>query len=173
MNDFENIPRVDPHEFNKVRVRTMKDVSRRANKCRCEPEVLVVDDNDFNIFPVKLMLKELYNIDIHSASNGQIAVDMFKERWSNKCKCKNRVFRLIIMDISMPVMDGIKASNLILKLQNAQRYDEELTHIVALTAHTNKEYITKCKAVGMKDVYNKPLIQDDLKLIMARHYFRQ
>ena len=42
--------------------------------CNCEPRILVVDDNDFNILPLKLLIKENFDIDIEEASNGAIAV---------------------------------------------------------------------------------------------------
>ena len=47
-------------------------------KCDCKPRILVVDDIEFNILPVKLLIKEHFDIDIEEAENGAIAVDKFK-----------------------------------------------------------------------------------------------
>ena len=75
---------------------------------------MIVDDTPFNIVPVKHMIMEHFNIDCDIAENGRIAVDKYTEKLSLPCKCKNRVYPLIIMDIGMPVMDGKEASKLIL-----------------------------------------------------------
>ena len=62
------------------------------------------------------MIKENYNIDIEDACNGKIALDKFKAGFDKPCKCINRTYRLILMDIAMPVMDGIESTKKILKL---------------------------------------------------------
>ena len=78
---------------------------------------MVVDDNDFNIFPLKTMLKDRYNLQIdEEASNGQISVDKYHASYLKPCGCKNRTFRLIFMDIGMPVMDGKEAIKRILNI---------------------------------------------------------
>ena len=43
---------------------------------------------------------------------------MFKAALDKPCKCKNRAYKLIIMDIQMPIMDGIKSTEKILKYAN-------------------------------------------------------
>jgi CheY-like chemotaxis protein len=71
---------------------------------------LIVDDNLFNIMPIKSLTEEEFKVFPETAINGQIAVDLYKEGYKKVCKCKNRAFKLIIMDIQMPVMNGIQAS---------------------------------------------------------------
>ena len=44
----------------------------------CKPKILVVDDTEFNIIPVKLLIKDNFNIIIEEACNGEVAVNMFK-----------------------------------------------------------------------------------------------
>lgn len=94
---------------------------------------------------------------------------MCKDLWAKHCKCQFRTFRLIIMDIGMPEMDGIQASDLILKMQSSE---SDLTHIVALTSFTTNQYVQKCKQVGIQEVYFKPLTQENLHQIMELHFFR-
>ena len=47
---------------------------------------------------------------IDEAVNGKIALDMYKERFEKKCGCSDRTYKLIIMDLQMPVMGGLEAS---------------------------------------------------------------
>jgi len=71
--------------------------------------VLIVDDNAFNAKAIELMLKD-YGIEKQTASNGQLAVDLFKRELKKECLCTDRTFRLIFMDLQMPVMDGLEAT---------------------------------------------------------------
>ena len=45
------------------------------------------------------MIHEQYKLDIDSASDGQIAVEMFNESLQKRCKCSLRAYRLIFMDL--------------------------------------------------------------------------
>jgi CheY-like chemotaxis protein len=70
----------------------------------------VVDDIEFNIIPIRIMIKNNFSLDIVDAANGDIALNLFKEGFNKKCGCINRAFKLIIMDLQMPVMDGIESA---------------------------------------------------------------
>jgi CheY-like chemotaxis protein len=74
------------------------------------PRILVVDDTQFNILAVKTMIFEHFKIGVDQAINGLIAVEMYLEGYQRKCRCPNRTYKLIIMDLQMPVMGGIEAS---------------------------------------------------------------
>jgi CheY-like chemotaxis protein len=91
------------------------------------------------------MLKDKFDIDIEEALDGKFAVEMFEEALQNPCRCPNRVYRLILMDLSMPIMSGQDASRRILELQGEQ----DLTRIVALTAFTNEKTYEECAAIGI------------------------
>ena len=100
------------------------------------------------------------SFNIVEAQNGKIAVDKFKEGVNKSCKCKDRAFKLVLMDIQMPVKDGIDATKEIMKL----KYDQ--CNIVALTCYTGSEMKKKCLDIGMKEVFNKPVTSDTLRKIL-------
>lgn len=106
--------------------------------------ILVVEDNAINRELVYLFLtKRGYKVE--SAKNGAQAIQLVK----------STPFDLIIMDVSMPDIDGCTATTRI------RKYEEEThshhTPIVALTAHTSNEVRRSCLAAGMDDVLVKPL----------------
>jgi len=98
-------------------------------------KILIVDDNDDLRFLLAIMLAE-YNI--LEARNGCEAVKMFKVEKPN----------LVLMDILMPIMDGIEATKEIIKI-------DPLANILAITAYASKtEIIIKA---GAKEVIQKPM----------------
>ena len=82
------------------------------------------------------------------ADNGRTALDILEH---------NRKINLILMDVHMPVMDGLEATAII-------KADPELKHIpiVALTASVLKEDIDQCYNAGMDDFLEKPIQIDRL-----------
>lgn len=67
--------------------------------CDCKPKVLVVDDNQFNILALKSTILDNFDVEVHEAGNGLIAVEMYTEAFNKKCNCNNRLYKLIFMDI--------------------------------------------------------------------------
>ena len=78
--------------------------------CSCRPELLIVDDEQFNHTAVRVMLTTYFGIEPVSVYNGQQAVDLFTQRSRRECKCSNRCFKLVLMDIQMPVLNGLEAA---------------------------------------------------------------
>ena len=73
--------------------------SKSSAKCDCIPRILVVDDTDFNIIPVRMLLQENYEIECDDACNGAVAVQMYKDALEKTCGCIDRAYRLIFMDL--------------------------------------------------------------------------
>ena len=83
----------------------------KINNDHCR--ILLVDDDDFNTFSGELLIKRhLPNAEIYKASNGKLAIEIIKKM----CNA-NIPPSLVLMDINMPVMDGLEASSIITKLQ--------------------------------------------------------
>ena len=73
-----------------------------------------MDDNIFNLIPLELILKEMFNLNVDKAMNGQEAVTMYTKNLHKKC-CDTH-YKLVLMDLNMPVMDGYDATSAILQL---------------------------------------------------------
>ncbi|MFA0077863.1 ATP-binding protein [Vibrio artabrorum] len=115
-----------------------KSSSRELRNCY---SVLIVEDNPTNQMVIKLILtRQGHNVFI--VSNGEEAIN-FIERDKDPID-------IILMDVSMPVMDGLTTTKYIRELNIK-------TPIVALTAHTSREDRLSCLAVGMNDFVTKPV----------------
>ncbi len=115
--------------------------------------ILLVEDNDINREIVIAML-EPTRVHIESAENGAQAVDLFAAQSDR--------YDLILMDLQMPVMDGLEATRRIRTL-NIPRADT--VPIVAMTANAFAEDVRQCKAAGMVDHIGKPI---DFGVLMSK-----
>lgn len=101
--------------------------------------VLIVEDNELNRFLAVTILKK-WNANIHIAENGEEAVDAVK----------NKEIDLVLMDIQMPVMDGVAASKVIRNELHSN------VPIIALTANALESEKEKCWQAGMNEYITKP-----------------
>ena len=116
--------------------------------------VLLVEDNEINQQVAREIL-EMAGFKVSIAGNGSEAVRMAEA---------NR-FDVILMDIQMPIMDGMEAAGAIRKSNNAQ---VGRTPIIAMTAHAMTGDKEKSLAAGMNDHVTKPLDTKELFRTMAR-----
>ena len=94
----------------------------------------------------------------------------------NKICCNNR-YRLILMDLNMPIMDGYEATMHI--LEKCEEHNERVgvdelkvnCQIMAVTSFLNEENKKKCYRVGMVDVIHKPVDFQILKKAIDKYYF--
>ena len=121
------------------------------------------------------MLKENFKLQVDSANDGLEALVKFSKNLEKEC-CQKR-YKLVLMDLNMPVMDGYDSSVQILN-QFKKIYPSGINengdhlHIVAVTAFVNQDNIQKCFTVGMNEVIHKPLSNDALKLVIDKFYFK-
>ncbi len=104
-------------------------------------EILLVEDQIFN---QELVLALLSDHDVLVAENGQEAIDILK----------NRRFDLVLMDIQMPIMDGLEAISIIRDAQS-DVLDHDL-YVVAMTAHASEKDRQACLDAGMNSYLSKP-----------------
>ncbi len=115
--------------------------------------ILLVEDNVLNQRIVTFSLKK-YKHDVTIANNGLEAVDKFKED----------KYDVVLMDIMMPVMDGLEATVRIRELERELKA-ESRTPIIALTANTMDNDREKCISYGMDDFMAKPFDIEKLNQI--------
>lgn len=118
-------------------------------------KILVAEDNKINFFVANKFLTG-WGIIVTHAENGQIALDILE---------KND-FDLILMDLHMPVMDGIEATRIIRKSENTRIKD---IPIVALTAAIMSENHDKIDDLKINDYVLKPFKPHDLFERILRH----
>jgi signal transduction histidine kinase len=109
--------------------------------------ILLVDDDSINLLLTRKLLEQAGH-SVIEAENGQVAIE----------KAKSGSFDVILMDIHMPVMDGISATQIIRKENN--KYKQ--VQIIGLTAsvmNNEKEFYLR---VGMNAVVEKPIIIENL-----------
>lgn len=111
--------------------------------------ILIVDDDPVNLFVLDQFLQGEGFATI-TAANGAEAVDAFREHrpW------------LILMDLSMPVMDGFEATRQILSDDNDG--SEQKPTILAVSANVTPEWKASCREVGMNDFIEKPIDFENL-----------
>lgn len=116
--------------------------------------VLVAEDSEVNLFVITKLLAGL-GIEITAATNGQEAVKAFKDN----------VFDLILMDIQMPVMDGLEATRQIRALQMEAGLHPQCA-IVGLSAHAMSGDRERYLAEGMLDYLTKPIRMEALGAVL-------
>jgi CheY-like chemotaxis protein len=119
--------------------------------------VLVAEDNDVNIMVTTLKLEDLgYSYAV--AKTGLEVLDLLKRE----------PFDLILMDIEMPVLDGISTTKAIRSaVQGGPIADPDIP-IIGVTAHALKEFRDKSLGAGMDDYVAKPVDFNELAVIINR-----
>jgi len=121
--------------------------------------ILAVDDNDLNLRLVVAMIKRL-GYDPVTARDGLEALDIYKKNLP----------KFILMDIQMPVMNGIEATKKIRELE--QSSDLPAAYISALTANTVPEDRAQCMDSGMNFFLTKPVKLQDIADVLLAAYRR-
>lgn len=140
--------RVDKPETVLKVVESGSGLLRKLNK---DPHILVVDDNDINLFVLTKYLK-INGIAHETARSGSEAIE----------KVNNMIPSVIIMDIHMPGIDGLEATKRILQANPD-------IPVIGLTADINSNIEKAGIAAGMREVLFKPINADHLLKRIAAH----
>ena len=116
-------------------------------------KILLVEDNKINRSILSEMLRRAGH-EIEEACDGVECLTI----------CDAEKFDLILMDISMPTMDGIEATKRLRKGNSPNRNSK----IIGITAHGREEYRARALVAGMDDFYTKPIRLTSLSKIVSR-----
>ncbi len=132
-----------------------KTVASELTEPLSDKTILIVDDNKTNRKLIEIFLNRL-GVTHHSASDGEEAVESYRDHHPD----------LVLMDVSMPVMNGLDATREIRRLEGAN--GEFRTYIVGLTAHSAPEDREACLDSGMNAHMAKPIKLAQLKDLISQ-----
>lgn len=127
------------------------DISQLRMTGSSAAKILVVDDNEMNRSLMHHLLQE-WQLSFDIAGNGREAIELLKE---NK-------YKLVLMDIQMPEMDGYTATRVI-------RNELQMNiPIIAMTAHALAGERERCLSQGMNEYISKPINEQELYGLISR-----
>ena len=121
-------------------------------------KILLCEDNALNK-EIALRLLERKGMKVTCAPNGQIGYEKF-------CASEKNYFDAILMDIRMPVMNGLEATRII---RNLPREDARTIPIIAMTANAFEDDVKNSIEAGMTEHLAKPIEPETLFFTLAKH----
>ena len=141
------IPMRISNEKTKQEIVEMTDLQKSLKGLR----ILAVEDNELNRMVLQVILKKC-EVVVTIAQNGQEAINLIQDQ----------DFDLVLMDVQMPIVDGLEATKYI-------RDELKLTiPIIGLSANAMREEVEICKQAGMNDYLVKPYSERALVEVMKR-----
>ncbi|MDQ8203437.1 ATP-binding protein [Pelagicoccus sp. SDUM812003] len=166
--DEKTLTLIKPYKLENLRNRLLEATGRTVQRVRrvtsdssqmgdqMPLRILLAEDNAVNQKVAMRLFKKM-GYEIAMASNGLEAVNMIADN----------EYDLVFMDIQMPEMDGLEATEEIIK-----RWGDNRPRIIALTANAMREDREKCYGIGMDGYLTKPFKRDDLKDTITKTYVR-
>lgn len=137
-------PKLEPPKFDLLSLKGVK--------------ALLVEDNNLNMEIAKFCLEQ-ENVDVSVAMNGLEAVEMFRDS-------EIGFYDIILMDIMMPIMDGLEATR---QIRALNRPDSLAIPIIAMSANAFEQDIEKSLSAGMNAHLSKPIKPEQLTLTMKQY----
>ncbi|MBN2374657.1 response regulator [bacterium] len=146
----------DPEKQDKIpqQAGASQDIEAKEDQKAQGYMILLCEDNLVNQ-KMATMLLDKYGHKVTVAKNGEEGVKLFEEM----------PFDLVLMDVDMPVMNGLEAT---MKIREKEKSTGTHLPIIAMTAHAMKEDRQKCLEAGMDDHISKPIKMSDLQDSMNR-----
>ena len=135
-----------------------KNNNLRDKNCLGGVRILLVEDNEINREIAIELLKEEGCI-VETAGDGLTCIDMIE-------KAEADYYKIVLMDIQMPIMNGYDAASIIRKLKDTKK---SRLPIIAMTANAFAEDVNKALSAGMNDHVAKPIDMNILVPIMMKY----
>jgi signal transduction histidine kinase/DNA-binding response OmpR family regulator len=145
----------DIDAYDELANQTYEIPEEKAVYALCGAQILLAEDEPINRVLTETLLRQA-GVEVTAVENGQLAVR----------EAKKGCYDVILMDVQMPVMDGLEATR---KIRDHERQHGGHQCIIALTAlamHGDRE---KCLQAGMDDYLTKPVEKSDLIDILAKY----
>ena len=137
--------------------------------CDCN-DILLVDDDEFICKTFKNILKK-FNLKADTAENGKECLKLIQEKIEKDCKCDKNKYKIIFMDITMPVMDGIEAAKNIQQMIDEKKIYDSLK-IIFISAHANLDLSSTISGIKCAvDYHAKPISADKYKHLLDKYYY--
>jgi CheY-like chemotaxis protein len=131
-----------PYEYLKINEIEIKNLHNFDELATQKATIIIADDNEMNLLVAeKLIGKNMPLAKLLKAENGNQVLDLIEKQPVD----------LILMDMKMPVMNGIEATKMIRANKSIKQ-----PHIIAMTAGTSEDDIEECYQSGMNDYLPKP-----------------
>jgi len=116
-------------------------------------KILIVDDNEINLVVAERMVTAA-GFETLCAMNGREAIALYEAERPD----------LVLVDLSMPEMDGFEAASEIMRLQEGA---ETKAPIIAITAHTAETYKDRCLDAGFMGFIEKPIAFEKMDEVLS------
>jgi CheY-like chemotaxis protein len=120
------------------------------------PAILLAEDNPVNALIAITMLEKL-NMQVDHVTTGKLALKSMR----------TRPYKLVLMDINMPEMDGYTATRYVRKWEK-EGVLKQRTPVIAMTANALQGDRERCLKMGMDDYLAKPVKQDELLRLVGQ-----
>ena len=107
---------------------------------------------------------EQFNIESDTASDGIQAIEIVKQR----NKDKRGVYKLILLDYSMPNCNGVQTVKLIRKFMDTYMPMRKPSFICCVSAYTSNEYRMNAASAGMHYFLSKPVAKDAMQIVLEK-----
>ncbi len=153
LQNIEEQPEVDSKLPN-LQTTNMADLTPQLNS---EIKILIAEDNKMNMIVISKMLKNILpNVKLFEAGNGEEALSALNDA----------VPDLVLMDVQMPVLDGVEATK---RIRANTTHPSAKVLIVALTAGVSREEKDNCYNAGMNYFLSKPIDKDLLYEMIVKY----
>ncbi len=167
---------LDQLSKNTSKVEFFNKSTRSLNNANEFLEILIVDDSPTILKTAGMMIRRQGH-KVWKAENGEIALHKIEEKW----KESGKGFDLILMDLQMPVMDGLEATRRLRMMEREGRdwmvRDEEgirFCHqlIIGLSANSDHETCSDALLAGVDDFFAKPFSLDAFNKTITRYFYK-
>ncbi len=168
--DFDKFSLTKKKESKKMHKKNLSNLENpKISLCNCN-DILICDDENFNVMTIKNMLKK-FNINSDICSNGKECLDIILNKNKVNCVCDKKDYKLLFLDMMMPVMDGLEAAKKIQELINNKEINTNLK-IIIISAHIEENLIKNLKNIKcIVEEIPKPLKKNKLEELLNIYYF--